>query len=75
MSSNFAVIAEDIPEDDYTELSQASNQSQFRFEQDSDPNFEDDSEYLPSSEDDSSQEFSQVQINLQIVIFVLGNIV
>ena len=75
MSSNFTVIAEDIPDDDYTELSQASNQSQFRFDQDSDPNFENDTEYLPSSEDESSQEFSQVKIYLQNEIFVPEKIV
>ena len=70
MSSSFTVTAEDIPDDDYTDLSQASNQSQFRFDQDSDPNFENDSEYLPASEDESSQEFSQVQIYLQNVTSV-----
>ena len=75
MSSNFTVIAEDIPDNDYIELSQASNQSQFRFDQDSDPNFENDTEYLPSSEDESSQEFSQVKIYLQNEIFVPEKIV
>ena len=50
------INAEDIPEDDFTDLSETSTQSQFRFDEDVD----DDSEYLPSSYDASSQEFSQV---------------
>ena len=59
-SRNFTISAEDISENDYENLSQASNQSQFKFEEDSDSNYEDDSDYLPSSQDSSSQEFSQV---------------
>ena len=60
--SSHVISAEDISEVDYEELSQASNQSQFKFEENSDPNFENDSDYLPESEDESSQEFSQVHI-------------
>ena len=54
--------AEDISDDDFYDLSQSSHLSQFSFSQDAadDPNFENDSEYLPESEDESSQEFSQV---------------
>ena len=54
--------AEDISDDDIYDLSQSSHLSQFSFSQDAadDPNFENDSEYLPESEDESSQEFSQV---------------
>ena len=59
--SHFNVEAEDISEDDYEALSQASNQSQFKFEENLECNFEDDSDYLPSSQDSSSQEFSQVK--------------
>ena len=59
--SHFTVEAEDISEEDYEALSQASNQSQFKFAEDSESNFEDDSDYLPSSQDSSSQEFSQVR--------------
>ena len=59
--SHFTVEAEDISEEDYEALSQASNQSQFKFAEDSESNFEDDSDYLPSSQDFSSQEFSQVR--------------
>ena len=58
--SSHIISAEDISEIVYEELSQASNQSQFKFEENSDPNFENDSDYLPESEDESSQEFSQV---------------
>ena len=50
------INAEDIPEDEFSDLSETSSQSQFRFENVDD----DDSEYLPSSFDPSSQEFSQV---------------
>ena len=62
--SPVSVAVEHITEDDYIALSQSSTHSQFTFEQDadSDLNYENDSEYLPSSEDESSQEFSQVQI-------------
>ena len=59
--SHFNIEAEDISEDDYEALSQASNQSQFKFEENLECNFEDDSDYLPSSQDSSSQEFSQVK--------------
>ena len=51
------INAEDIPEDEFSDLSETSSQSQFRFE-----NIDDDSEYLPSSFDPSSQEYSQVII-------------
>ena len=54
--SKLWINAEDIPDDDFLDLSQTSNQSQFRLDEDLD----DDSEYLPSSYDQSSQEFSQV---------------
>ena len=61
MSSElFTVAAEDITDEDYSELSQTSNQSQFRFEGDSSSNYKDDSEFVPSEDDESSQEFSQV---------------
>ena len=58
--------AEDITEEDFYELSQSSHLSQFTFSQEaaSDPNYENDSDYLPESEDESSQEFSQVPMRL-----------
>ena len=59
--SHFIVEAEDISEEDFEALSQASNHSQFKFEEDLEYNYEDDSDYLPSSQDSSSQEFSQVR--------------
>ena len=58
--SSHIIGAEDISEADYEDMSQASNQSQFQFEENSDPHFENDKDYLPESEDESSQEFSQV---------------
>ena len=63
-ASNYYINAEKLTEEDFLELSQASSQSQFRYEEESesDPDFENDSEYLPSSDDPSSQEFSQVNI-------------
>jgi hypothetical protein len=59
---NFSINAEKLTDEEFLELSQASSQSQFRFEEDSDSNYDNDSEYLPSSADPSSQEFSQVDI-------------
>ena len=63
MSYQTSLAADDLAEDDYLELSQSSQKSQFIFDQDADydANYENDSDYLPSSEDESSQEFSQVR--------------
>ena len=72
MSSNeFEVKAEDFNEEEFIELSQASDKSQFKFEDDSDQNYENDSEYLPSSEDESSQKFSQVRRMFTIAVIIL----
>ena len=73
--------AEDISDDDFYDLSQSSHLSQFSFSQDAadDPNFENDSEYLPESEDESSQEFSQVlyiglNFSLEVVLHLRSHI-
>ena len=63
MSYQTSLTADDLAEDDHFELSQSSQKSQFIFDQDADydANYENDSDYLPSSEDESSQQFSQVR--------------
>lgn len=62
MSKIFSVDAEDINESDFEALSQASKESQFKFEEDGKSNYEneEDSDYVPSSQDLFSQDFSQV---------------
>ena len=64
------INAEDIPEDEFSDLSETSSQSQFRFE-----NIDDDSEYLPSSFDPSSQEYSQVIIQNWISEHVVKDVI
>ena len=60
--SKYSIDAQDINEDDFEELSQSSNQSQFKFKEDLESNYENDSDYLPSSEEFFSQDFSKVKL-------------
>ena len=65
MSSQNTFDANHISDNEYESFSQASNQSRFRPEDDSDPDYEDESQEL-DSENVSSEEFSQVYIIIDI---------
>ena len=59
-SQHVAFDTTDISDTEYESISQASDQSRFRTEHDSDPDYEDESQELKDSENLSSEEFSQV---------------
>ena len=60
--STYCIDAQDINEDDFEQLSQTSNQSQFKFKEDLESNYENDSDYLPSSKEFFSQDFLKVKL-------------
>ena len=61
-SESFLLDADEISDTDFQSFSQMSNQSQFRTDNDTDAEYEDESQEIPSSENFSSQEFSQVYL-------------
>ena len=61
-SESLFLEADEISDAEFQNFSQTSNLSQFRTDNDTDTEYEDESQEIPSSENFSSQEFSQVYL-------------